>query len=113
MRAVFARLGTLTPSLALVAGILFTSTSAFAQEGLSSAASNPNAGMMTLALAIGAGLATLGGTYGQSRVASSALEGVARNPNANILLPLILGLAFIESLTLATWVLMFLLRDKV
>ena len=113
MRAVFARLGFLTSATALVATIMLASTSAFAQEASASAANNPNAGLMTLALAIGAGLATLGGTYGQSRAASSALEGLARNPNAKVFIPLILSLAFIESLTLATWVLMLLLRSKI
>ncbi len=57
------------------------------------------------AMAIAVALAALG----QSRVASSACEGLARNPAARpgIQLALILGLAFIESLVLFTLVIVF------
>ena len=56
---------------------------------------------MALAVALAA--------LGQSRVASSACEGMARNPSARpgIQLALILGLAFIESLVLFTLVIIF------
>ncbi|MEM6733698.1 MAG: ATP synthase F0 subunit C [Myxococcota bacterium] len=72
-------------------------------------------GMMYLALAIGIGLAAAGGAYGQGRAASAALEGIARNPNASdkVFVPMILGLAFIESLVLFTWVLMFLMNGSI
>jgi F-type H+-transporting ATPase subunit c len=57
------------------------------------------------AMALAVALAALG----QSRVASSACEGLARNPAARpgIQLALILGLAFIESLVLFTLVIIF------
>lgn len=57
------------------------------------------------AMALAVALAALG----QSRVASSACEGLARNPSARagIQLALILGLAFIESLVLFTLVIIF------
>jgi F-type H+-transporting ATPase subunit c len=57
------------------------------------------------AMAFAVGLAALG----QSRVAGSACEGLARNPAARpgIQLALILGLAFIESLVLFTLVIIF------
>jgi F-type H+-transporting ATPase subunit c len=69
---------------------------------------------MAAAIAIGIGLAAIGGTLSQGRVAAAALEGIARNPNAadKVFVPMILGLAFIESLVLFTWVLMFLLQGK-
>jgi len=53
-----------------------------------------------LALGLAAGLCGLG----QGRAAASACEGVARNPGArpHIFLFLILGLIFIETLTLYT-----------
>src|SRR3954451_21914498 len=59
-----------------------------------------------IALAIAVALAA----YGQSKVASAACEGMARNPAARpgIQLALILGLAFIESLVLFIWVMIFL-----
>ncbi len=57
------------------------------------------------AMALAVALAALG----QSKVASSACEGLARNPAARpgIQLALILGLAFIESLVLFTLVIIF------
>jgi F-type H+-transporting ATPase subunit c len=63
--------------------------------------------------AIGLGLAVALAAFGQSRVASAACEGMARNPAARpgIQLALILGLAFIESLVLFIWV-MILIRAK-
>ncbi len=69
---------------------------------------------VAIAVAIGIGLAAFAGAFGQGRTASAALEGIARNPSAadRLFVPMILGLAFIESLVLFTWVLMFLLQDK-
>ena len=54
---------------------------------------------------IAIGLAVLGGGLGQGLAARAALEGVARNPAASgkILVPMILGLALIESLVLLAW----------
>src|SRR5271155_3685667 len=93
--------------LALTALLLMV-TPAFAQTGdTSQAAKGTNWVALTsgFSLAIAAGLAALG----QSRVASSACEGMARNPAARpgIQLALILGLAFIESLVLFTLVIVF------
>ena len=62
--------------------------------------------LATLGMAIGAGiavgLAALGGGIGQGRLVGSAMEGIARNPNASerMFVPMILGLAFIESLSI-------------
>ncbi len=51
------------------------------------------------------GLAALGGGFGQGRTAAAALEGMARNPSAgNFQTPMIIGLAFIETLTLFAFV---------
>ena len=94
---------------------LLHASNAFAQEAGASVANNPHAGLMALAIAIGIGIAALGGATGQSRAVAAALEGIARNPNASdkVFVPMILGLAFIESLVLFTWVLMFLLLGKI
>lgn len=71
-------------------------------------------GLVALAVAIGIGAAALAGALGQSRAAAAALEGISRNPNAaeKVFVPMILGLVFIESLVLFTWVLMFLMQNK-
>jgi F-type H+-transporting ATPase subunit c len=59
-----------------------------------------------LAMGLAAGLCGLG----QARAVASAAEAVARNPGTRsaIQIFLILGLAFIESLTLFTMVMLFL-----
>ena len=64
----------------------------------------------SLAVGIGMGIAAGLCGLGQGRATASAAEALARNPGARpgIQLFLILGLAFIESLTLFTFVLLFL-----
>lgn len=93
--------------------VFATTAVAFAQEG--GAEHHGGSGLMALAIGIGIGIAALGGALGQSRAAAAALEGIARNPNASdkVFVPMILGLAFIESLVLFAWVLMFLLLNKI
>jgi F-type H+-transporting ATPase subunit c len=85
---------------------LFVAMPAFAQA-TAPAATGPNWVAITsgFAMALAVALAALG----QSRVAASACEGMARNPSARpgIQLALILGLAFIESLVLFTLVIIF------
>ncbi len=59
-------------------------------------------GMKTIAAAIAISVAALGGALGQGKAAASALEGISRNPSAQgkILIAMIIGLAFIESLVI-------------
>ncbi len=79
---------------------------AFAQAGTASGAPDYRALAVGIGMGIAAGLCGLG----QGRATASASEALARNPGARpgIQLFLILGLAFIESLTLFTFVLLFL-----
>jgi F-type H+-transporting ATPase subunit c len=80
---------------------------AFAQNG-GSATSTTNWVAITagFALALAAGLAA----QGQGKVASAACEALGRNPaaRAGIQIAMLLGLAFIESLVLFTFVMIFL-----
>lgn len=87
-----------------LAALCFASP-AFAQAG--APAANPYA---PLAVGIGMGIAAGLCGIGQGRATASASEALARNPGARagIQLFLILGLAFIESLTLFTFVLLFI-----
>ena len=57
------------------------------------------------ALMIAMGLAALGCGMGQGRAAASALEGIARNPQAagKIQTPMLIGLVFMETLVLFTF----------
>ncbi len=73
---------------------------AFAQEAAATA--TPDKGMVSIAAALAIGLAAFGGAMAQGKAASSALEGISRNPAASgkILTPMIIGLALIESLVI-------------
>lgn len=86
--------------------IVLMASPAYAQTNGGSA---PMFGNWSLS-AIGLGVAVALAAIGQGRVASAACEGMARNPAARpaIQLALILGLAFIESLVLFMWVMVFL-----
>jgi len=88
--------------LSVVASSLLTAAVAFAQEAAATGAADEGSSMKYLAAAFAIGLAAFGGALGQARAASSALEGIARNPNAasKISTPMILGLALIESLVI-------------
>jgi F-type H+-transporting ATPase subunit c len=68
--------------------------------------SGPHDAVYALAMVIGMGLAALGCGMGQGRAASAALEGICRNPNAadKVFTPFLLGLAFIETLVIFTFV---------
>jgi F-type H+-transporting ATPase subunit c len=79
--------------------VLFASP-AFAQAAGESASKVKD--YAVFAAALGMGLATFGGALGQGRTASSALEGIARNPGAagSMFTPMILGLVLIESLVI-------------
>jgi len=107
------RLGAFLTVVTAFAVPFLTSNVAMAQDAANVA--SPYAGYMAFAIAIGIGIAAVGGAMGQSRAVAAALEGIARNPNASdkVFVPMILGLAFIESLVLFTWVLMFLLLNKI
>lgn len=86
---------------------LFIAAPAYAQGG--AAPTGTSIGNWFLA-GVGLAVAVAGAAIGQSKVASAACEGMARNPAARpgIQLALILGLAFIESLVLFIWVMVFL-----
>lgn len=85
-------------------GTFLVAGAAFAQDAEAAAAQNYSWYALAASLAIG--LAALGGTLGQGRAASAALEGIARNPSAQnkVFVPFILGMALIESLVIFAFV---------
>jgi len=89
-----------------LAGALLASPAVFAQTG---AAPMAGTNWVAISAAFGMALAAFGGAIAQSRVASSACEGMARNPGASgaIRAAMILGLVFIETLALLTLVIIF------
>lgn len=83
-----------------LAAVMSTSAVALAADPTVSAAAMGAIGMIALAAGIGIGLATLGPGIGQGLSVYSALQGIARNPEAvgTIRTNMIIGLALIESL---------------
>ena len=69
---------------------------------------------LALAAGLGIGIASFGGALGQGKAAASALEGIARNPEAasKVMTPMIIALALIESLVIYSLVIAFLLQGK-
>ena len=100
------RLFQISKYLFLTLSALFLASPAFAQTAGAPAGPNYNSLAVGIGMGIAAGLCGLG----QGRATASAAEALARNPGARagIQLFLFLGLAFIESLTLFAFVLLFL-----
>ncbi len=98
-------LGTMKYLFATLAAFLLAAP-AFAQDAAN------NAGSQWVPLAAGLSMALAAGLCGlaQGKATASSAEALARNPGARpgIFIFLILGLAFIESLALFTFVIIFL-----
>ena len=93
--------------LFMTLSVLFLAVPAFAQT--SGGGGGIGVGLSSIAAGLGMGLAAGLCGLGQGRATGSAVEALARNPGARagIQLLLVLGLAFIESLTLFTLVIIF------
>jgi F-type H+-transporting ATPase subunit c len=102
----------LSAPLAVLALAMLSSSTAFAADG---AALDSSRGLLALGAALAIGLSALGGGIGQGRAAASALDGIARNPQASgkIFVPLIVSLALIESLVIYGLLIAFLLQGKI
>ena len=76
---------------------VFASVSAFAAPAITQ-----DIGTVAFSAALAIAIAALGGTLGQAMAVRSGLEGIARNPAAQgkVFIPMLLGLALIESLVL-------------
>lgn len=84
----------------LVVVMLVVAPALIAQEPGAAGGKNPGA----IAAGFGMALAAFGAALGQGKIASSACEGMARNPGAAgaIRAAMILGLVFVETLALFT-----------
>ena len=90
--------------MAVVACALFLLVEpAFAEQAAQAASGGLD--LSRLAACFGIAVAAFGGALGQGRTASSALEGISRNPGASgqLFTPMLLGLALIETLVLFTF----------
>ena len=100
-------------ALGVPAALVLTASPAFAQSMDAARADRDK--WLGLAAALAIGLSALGGAIGQGRAAGSALEGIARNPQASgkIFVPMIVGLALIESLVIYGLLIAFQLFGKI
>jgi F-type H+-transporting ATPase subunit c len=103
-----------SPVFAFFGTFLMTAL-AFASDGAATGGDSSNYGWFAIAAAIAIGLPALGGALGQGKAASAALEGIARNPGASgkIFVPMILGMALIESLVLFGLLMAFVLSGNI
>jgi F-type H+-transporting ATPase subunit c len=94
---------------AIVLFLMFVASQAFAQTGGAVQLSEKSVKYIAYFFALG--IAVFGGVTAQSKAASVALEGIARNPSAadKIQTPMILGLALMESLVIFALISTFLL----
>lgn len=93
-----------------VIGALLVSSLAFASEG----GSMDSGGLIAIGAGLAIGLAVIGGALGQGKAASSALEGIARNPTSadKVFMPMIIALALIEFQAIMGFIIAFLLQSK-
>lgn len=89
----------LSTKLTLALGTLMFAAPALAQEATGHTSAD---GLKFLGAGLAISLSVVGGALGQGKAAAAALDGIARNPAASgkILVPMILGLALIESLVI-------------
>lgn len=98
--------------------VLWTLISLICAPALALAEGEAGGGGATLA-AIGAGIAiglpVLGGCLGQGKAVSAGLEAIGRNPSAagGLFTPMLIGLVFIESICILSFVIAFSLAGKV
>lgn len=89
-------------ALVLAAALVLSASPALA-EGAQAA----DGGISLNGLAAGIAMAgaAIGGTFSQGKTASSVLDAIGRNPAASgkLFVPFILGMVFIESLVLFSW----------
>jgi F-type H+-transporting ATPase subunit c len=97
-----------------IVAVLVLAPGAFAQTGAEAAKAPINPTTLVIAVGFGVAVAAFGGGLGQGRIAAAACEGIARNPGAagGVRAAMILGLVFVETLTLFTFALGFLLYSK-
>ena len=88
--------------LASLAIVLLLSVNPALAEQAAEATASAGGGLNGIAAGIAIAIAAFGGAFGQAKAASTALEGISRNPGAagQMFLPMILGFVFIETLVL-------------
>ena len=90
-------------NIVTIATVLAGST-AFAEDGVQQVVAGAASAGISNALVLC--LAAFAGALAQGRIAAAAMEGISRNPQAqkNMFVPMILGLVFVETLVLFSFV---------
>jgi F-type H+-transporting ATPase subunit c len=101
---------TLRRALFVVATTLFCAFPAFAQAPVDTGNFTVGSGLKYIGAGVGFAIAAGLCGLGQGRIAAAACEGLARNPGAGgrIQTAMILGLAFVETLVIFTFVVVLL-----
>jgi F-type H+-transporting ATPase subunit c len=105
-------------TFSILVALLFVAVASVAmaaEEGAAAAGGDSNVkAVIALAAGFGIAIAAFGGALGQSKAIAAGLEGIARNPSAQnkIFIPMIVGLALIESLVIYALVIAFVLVGK-
>lgn len=88
-------------ALGAAVGAFFLPAMAMAEEAAATGGSKP---MYALAKGFAVGIAAMGAAFGQGKIVSAAVEGIARNPGAagQIFTPMLLGVVFVETLLIFT-----------
>lgn len=95
----------------LFSSVLFASIPALAEEVATAGGSS----MYAIGAAIAIGAAAFGGAIAQGKIGASAMEGIARNPEAqkSMFVPMIISLVLVESLVIYALVIGFQLVGKI
>jgi F-type H+-transporting ATPase subunit c len=88
--------------------IMIVAPAAFAQGNGAAPAEGHSA--LWIGASFGMGIAAFGCGLGQGKIGAAALEGIARNPGAakSIFTPMLLSLAFVETLVLFTFLMIII-----
>ena len=105
----------LTMAAAVAVMVLGSPLLAMAQGAASGGETGLRAGLIALGAGLAMGIAALGCGMGQGRLAASAMESLGRNPNSEpqIRTWMIVGLAFVESLSLYALLIAYILQGKI
>lgn len=103
----------MTAKLFTMIAALLAVAPAMAQEAATTAAASSQYGLIGLGAGLALGLAVIGGALGQGKIGAAAMDGIARNPQAKLFIPMILALVFVETLVLFTFLVASGLAGKI
>ena len=88
---------------------------AFAEASGSAESTSGGGGLYALSAGLAIALAAFGGALAQGRVGASAMEGIARNPQAQktMFIPMIIVLALIESFVIFSFAIAMIIAGKI